>query len=119
MFPKRGRIFLNGSGQNTPRLVYARTIAAALRKELGNSHQANKRIQQWTGARERTIKNWLNGASGPRGEHLLMLAYHSDSVFEAVLALSEREQAISGAKLRRICDEMAASLQSVRTLMRD
>lgn len=119
MLPKRGRIFRNGSGENTPRLVYARAIRAALRSELGPTHQANKRIRQWTGAGERTIKNWLNGSSGPRGEHLLLLACHSENVFEAILTLTERDHAISGMKLRKICDEMTRSLRNFKDLMED
>jgi hypothetical protein len=119
MLPKRGRIFRNGSGDKTPRLVYARAIRDALRGELGSTHQANKFIRQWTGAGERTVKNWLDGTCGPRGEHLLLLAYYSDGVFEAMLLLTERDQAIAGAKLRRICDEMAKTLRSFKDLMED
>ena len=119
MLPKKGRIFRNGSGDKTPRLVYARAIRQALRSELGPTHQANKTIRLWTGAGERTIKNWLNGSSGPRGEHLLLLACHSDDIFEAILALTERDRAISGVKLRKICDEKTKSLHSFKNLMDD
>ncbi|WP_371420450.1 hypothetical protein [Tardiphaga sp.] len=119
MLPKRGRIFRNGSGENTPRLVYARAIRQALRSELGPTHQANKRVRQWTGASERTIKNWLNGSSGPRGEHLLLLACHSENVFDVILTLTERDNAVSGVKLHKICDEMSRSLRKFKELMED
>jgi hypothetical protein len=45
---------------------------------------------RWTGAGERTVKTWLGGISGPRGEHLIRLMCHSDAVFTLVLRLSER-----------------------------
>lgn len=54
---------------------------------------------------------------GPRGEHLLLLAYYSDDVFEAILALTERDRNIAKPKLRTICDEMTKSLRIFRDLM--
>ena len=72
-------------------LSYPRAIAAALRGELGHTHQAIKRVMRWTGAGERTAKNWLGGTRGPTGEHLLSLVRHSDAVLDAVLRLSGRE----------------------------
>lgn len=110
-------MFRNGGGDNTPRLVYARAIRDALRSELGPDRQVNKTVQRWTGAGERTVKNWLNGKCGPRGEHLLLLAYYSDSVFDAILMLTERDRAISGTKLRKVCDELARTLSNFQDLM--
>jgi len=114
MLPKKGRIFRNGSGDNAPRLVYARAIRDALRSELGPNPSANKTVRQWTGAGERTVKNWFDGTCGPRGEHLLLLAYHSDSVFESILSMTEREHRAVGSKLRRHCEAMMKLLQSHR-----
>ncbi|SHL17175.1 hypothetical protein SAMN05444414_106165 [Roseovarius marisflavi] len=69
---------------------YRLEIAAALRRELGGSHQAIKVSMNWTGASERTAKNWLAGTHGPAGEHLVELMRHSDQVAETVLALCGR-----------------------------
>jgi hypothetical protein len=117
MLPKKGRIFRNGSGDNAPRLVYARAVRDALKKEARSRPHMMKKIRQWTGAGERTIKNWLEGTCGPRGEHLLLLAYYSDDVFEAILALTERDRNIAKPRLRTICDEMTKSLRVFRDLM--
>jgi hypothetical protein len=114
MLPKKGRIFRNGSGENAPRVVYTRAIRDALRSELGPHPSANKTVRQWTGAGERTIKNWFDGTCGPRGEHLLLLACHSDSVFESILTLTEREHGVLGARLRRHCEAMIKILRSRR-----
>lgn len=119
MLQKRGRIFRNGSGDNAPRLVYARAVREALKRESRSTPHLIKKIRQWTGAGERTIKNWLDGTCGPRGEHLLLLAYYSDGVFEAILALTERDRNIAKPKLQTICDEMARSLRILRDLMED
>lgn len=119
MLQKKGRIFRNGSGESAPRTVYAKTIAAALRAEPALQNQTIKKVQRWTGAGERTVKNWLDGISGPRGEHLLQLAYYSDSVFESILMLAERDSAVAGTKLRRICDEMAKTLGTFKGFIED
>ena len=73
-------------------LEYRLEIAAALKRELGGSHQAIKMSMNWTGASERTAKNWLAGAHGPAGEHLIELMRHSDEVAETVLALCGRNE---------------------------
>ena len=53
---------------------YREAVAAALRAELGPTHQAIKTAMRWTGASERTVKYWLSGERGPSGEHLILLA---------------------------------------------
>jgi hypothetical protein len=40
--------------------MHIQAIAAALVQELGTTHhQAAKTAMRWTGAHERTVKNWL------------------------------------------------------------
>ncbi|OIQ74974.1 hypothetical protein GALL_433650 [mine drainage metagenome] len=69
---------------------YRRAIADALRRELGPTHQAIKTAMRWTGASERTAKYWLSGERGPSGEHLILLAQHSDAVLVTILTMAER-----------------------------
>ena len=69
---------------------YREAVAAALRAELGPTHQAIKTAMRWTGASERTVKYWLSGERGPSGEHLILLAQHSDAVLMMVLTMAER-----------------------------
>src|SRR5258708_19629472 len=91
MLPKKGKEFPKRDGKGGGGLSYAGAIAAALRAELGDTHQAVKTVMRWTGACERTVKNWFAGTRGPTGEHLLSLARHSNAVLEAFLRLSRRE----------------------------
>ncbi|MDP2739716.1 MAG: hypothetical protein Q8O82_13700 [Pseudorhodobacter sp.] len=44
----------------------------------------------WTGASERTVKYWLSGERGPNGEHLILLAQHSDAALVTILTMAER-----------------------------
>ncbi len=66
----------------------------ALSAELGSTHQAVKTVMRWTGASERTVKNWLDGIHGPSGDHFVVLIRHSDEVFRAVLTMAERGSAL-------------------------
>jgi len=69
---------------------YASVVALALKQEVGNSRRSVKTLMRWTGAGERTVKNWLCAVRGPSGPHLVALAGHSASVHFALLALSGR-----------------------------
>ena len=69
---------------------YRMAIAAALRRDLGQTHQSIKTAMRWTGASERAVKYWLSGERGPSGEHLIVLAQHSDAVLLTLLTLAER-----------------------------
>ena len=37
------------------------------------THQAIKTVMKWTGAKERTVKNWFAGSNGTNGHHLAAL----------------------------------------------
>jgi hypothetical protein len=115
MFPKKGNYFPNGIGGGKGGVAYPAAIAAALRAELGNSHQAVKTVMRWTGANDRTVKNWFAGRRGPRGEHLLALMRHSNAVLEVVLQLAGREQLIVVKALldaRNVLADMLAQIDS-------
>jgi hypothetical protein len=99
MLPIKGKEFPKRDGKGVGGLGYAGAIAAALRAELGDTHQAIKTVMRWTGACERTAKNWLAGTRGPAGEHLLTLVRNSNAVFEAVLRLSGRETSLTAIDL--------------------
>lgn len=116
MFPKTGkdlsRCELSKGGD------YPSTIAEILRAELGPTHQALKTLMRWTGANERTAKNWLSGANGPSGEHLLKLIRNSDRVFECVLALSDRKAVLSYSNLEEILGALQATAETLSNVIK-
>lgn len=67
-------------------------VAAALEAHLGRTPGATKTVMRWTGASERTVKNWFSGTKGPNGEHLVALMRHSDPLLDEILRLSGRDQ---------------------------
>jgi len=70
---------------------FATEIAAALQRASAEGGLQIKTVAGWTGANERTVKNWFSGQYGPSGEHLLVLARHSHEVLRTVLGIMDRE----------------------------
>ena len=85
-FPKKG----NKLPDDVCATSLASQIAAALKRDLGHTHATVKTLSAWTGAHERTAKQWLSGRICPRGDHLVRLARHSDEVFEVIRRSAHR-----------------------------
>jgi hypothetical protein len=117
MFPKRGKNFPSGSRAARQGPNYVTVVAACLRKELGDTHQAVKTVMKWTGANERTVKNWLAGRYGPNGKHLIRLFRHSDEVLDALLRLAGREEVIAAQGLASVREVLAQALVRIDLLM--
>ena len=112
MLPKKGKFLRTArregrSGGDD----YAEVISTALRDELGETHRAIKTVMNWTGASERTVKNWFAGSCGPSGAHLIPILRHSDTAFAAVMLLAGRRQALGAKKLVDARDTLAAMLE--------
>jgi bacterioferritin (cytochrome b1) len=110
--PNRGNIF--------PRheiLSYAREVSTALNNDLGGTRQAIKTAMRWTGAGERTVKNWFAGNVGPSGPHLLALMRHSDAILEIVLALAGRPEIAAAGSIVAVRQTLADALARVDLLL--
>jgi hypothetical protein len=115
MLLKKGIVFPNGENLRP----YPSAIAYALRNELGSTHQAVKIIMRWTGAGERTVKNWLAGTSGPSGQHLVDLIRHSDDVLEVLLVLAGRQHIMAAKKLVDVRKTLAETVERIDILIGD
>jgi hypothetical protein len=113
MLPKKGKVLPNRDGRTYSEIDYATAIAAALREDLGGTHQATKTVMRWTGACERSAKNWLAAKTGPSGEHLLALMRHSDAVFEALMRLTSKDRAVAAQKLIDARDALVKMLELI------
>ena len=98
-------------------MTYISAIGAALRAELGDTHQAVKKLARWTGANERTVKNWLAGRSGPSGRHLVDIIRNSDQALYALLQLAGRRNTIAAAKVMAVHAYLAKAVQEIDALM--
>ena len=115
MFPKKGKVFPNSSSSGHPHadLNYAEIIGAVLTADLGHTHRAIKTVIRWTGANERTVKNWFAGTNGPSGVHLIALFRHSDIILNTCLGLAGRERIIADQSLL----ELRQRLRELLTLL--
>src|SRR5258708_28655932 len=115
-FPKKGKSFpkTGGGGGSDFSLddhAFAMKIASALTSELKDRNSRAKLLAGWTGANERTVKNWISGRYAPSLRHLVVLAHHSDQVLNAILSMADRQDLPLGEKvedLRRKVLELAA-----------
>jgi hypothetical protein len=115
-FPKKGKYFPKrdsdgGSDFNLDDRAFAMKIALALKSELKDRSSRAKLVAGWTGANERTVKNWILGRYAPCGRHLVVLAQHSDQVLNAILSMADRQDLLLAPKvedLRRKVYELAA-----------
>jgi hypothetical protein len=115
-FPKKGKSFPKrggggGSDFSLDDHAFAMKIASALTSELKDRNSRAKLVAGWTGANERTVKNWISGRYAPSGRHLVLLAQHSDQVLNAILSVADRQDLLLGKKvedLRRKVFELAA-----------
>jgi hypothetical protein len=101
MFPKTGnknRVTMH----ETTHADCAMAIGSALRSELGSTHQAAKTVMRWTGASNRSAKNWIGGSQIPSGWYLILLARHSPSVMTTVMVLARRDGIVLGIDLRSL-----------------
>jgi hypothetical protein len=113
MLPKKGIVFPNVENLG----AYPAAIACALQNQLGNTRQATKIVMRWTGAGERTVKNWLAGVSGPSGQHLVELIRHSDEVLEILLLLAGRQQIAAAKKLVDVRNKLTETVRQIDELM--
>lgn len=91
IFPEEGTTVHRTAFEAPSWAGYTATIAAALRHELGMTHQAVKLARRWTGASDRTVKYWFSGVRGAQRGHLVALARHSDAVLSAFLQRAGRQ----------------------------
>ncbi len=108
-FRNKGRKFRPISGKTfrkpsdrvaaTDEYDFKAVIAETLQDAFGGSHRAIKTVMTYTGAGERTVKNWFGAKNGPNGKNLIELVRHSDEVLEAFLLMSGRENILTAKKV--------------------
>lgn len=125
-FRKKGRKFRTVSGKSFPKSSdrvresddydFTTVIAETLQESLGGTRAAVKTVMAYTGAGERTVKNWFEGKNGPNGENLVELIRHSDEVLEAFLQMAGREDILAGKMLVDARDKLVEMLEIIDQL---
>ncbi len=125
-FRKKGRKFRTVSGKTFLKLSdkvagadgyeIAAVIAETLRETFGGTRMSVKTVMAYTGAGERTVKNWFQGKNGPNGENLVELVRHSDEVLEVFLLMAGREDILAGKLLIDAGDKLVEMLEIINQL---
>ena len=118
-FPKSGKVF-PGKHRHTPEArTFARLVSTALKASLRGQVSSIKIVAGWTGANERTVKNWFAGNRAPSGDHFLGLAENSPAVLAAFLAAINRNDCLVMAEIESARSKVEAALvalEAVRAL---
>ena len=113
-FPKKNRSYKVDREQEQS--LFVDEIASSLQQSLGNSRVAIKTVVTWTGANEKTVKNWFAGRYGPSGPHLVALVQHSDEILSTFLSMAGREDLMVSTKLK-VAEEAIKELLSAIQLI--
>ena len=113
MLHKKGNSFHRECVGRVSASEYRQAISSALTQELGGAGSAAKVAIRWTGASERTAKNWISGSYAPTANHLIELMRHSDTVLAVVLELAGRGEAITAERLQRVRTELVEILSNL------
>ncbi len=116
--PVSGKTFSKSSGRvaASDGHEFAAVIAQTLRGTFGGTRMSVKTVMAYTGAGERTVKNWFESKNGPSGANLVELVRHSDEVLEALLSMAGREDILAGKLLIDARDKLVEMLEIIHQL---
>ncbi|WP_053240056.1 hypothetical protein [Pleomorphomonas koreensis] len=115
-FPKSGNMLPDRRHGKPRKLSFARLVSTALRSSLKGQSSKVKTVALWTGANERTVKNWLSGERAPSGDHFLGLAANCPAVLAAFLAAIQRNDCLVMADIEEARAKVAAALMALEAV---
>ena len=93
--------------------TFVTEISDALHSAFGGSGKSIKTVMRYTGAGERTVKNWFEAKNGPSGENLIKLVHHSDEILEKLLLLAGRDDILAGKLLVDAKDKLVEMIEII------
>ncbi|RXT54879.1 hypothetical protein B6S44_14865 [Bosea sp. Tri-44] len=115
-FPNSGNSLPNGRGKAIGPPAFAKLVATALKAALRGQSSKIKTVALWTGANDRTVKNWLSGERAPSGDHFLGLAANCPAVLAAFLAAIHRNDCLVMADIEEARAKVAAALVALEAV---
>jgi hypothetical protein len=92
--PKKGGKLPSSRTRREQAREFAQAIAEALKEELARGATI-KTIMGWTGAGERTVKEWLAGSNAPRAFQLECLFRSSEAVYQRIMLRTGRQPVVT------------------------
>lgn len=91
---------------------FARAIAEALKEELVRGASI-KTIMAWTGAGERTVKEWLAGSNAPRAFQVECLMRSSDLIYERLMVRTGRKPVVNRESLKALKEQLTRLAEEI------
>lgn len=113
-FPETGNVFPNGRAGDEK---FAKLVASVLCRALGERSSAIKVVARWTGAGERTVKNWFVAKNAPSGDHFLELVRHCPDMLDEFLAAAGQKERLAGVSVRAARLALVTSILALDKLM--
>lgn len=113
-FPKTGKYF-RGDDESS----FAAMVSTVLRGALGDRPASVKQVARWTGAGERTVKNWFSGSCAPRGHHFCGLVRHCPEMLEAFLNSAGRADRLAFARIEEARQRLRQALAVLDLMAQD
>lgn len=95
---------------------FAQAIAGALKEELARGASI-KTIMAWTGAGERTVKEWLAGSNAPRAFQVECLMRSSDLVYERLIIRTGRKPVVNREDLKALKAHLTGLVGAIDTAL--
>jgi hypothetical protein len=91
---------------------FAMAISDALEEEVAWGASI-KTIMAWTGAGERTVKEWLAGSNAPRAFQLECLFKSSEAVYRRIMLRTGRQPAVTRYQLESIRGQLSSLAEAL------
>lgn len=91
---------------------FTKAISDALKEELGRGSSI-KTIMSWTGAGERTVKEWLAGSNAPRAFQLESLFRSSEAVYQRIMLRTGRQAIVTRHKLETVRGQLSGLAEAL------
>ena len=108
-FPKTGKL---SPGEGS----FAVMVSSVLKGALGDRPASIKLVARWTGAGERTVKNWFAGRYAPRGHHFRDIVRHCPEMLDAFLASAGRGDRVAFGKVVEAREALREALDVLERL---
>ena len=113
-FPKTGK-YLPGDDE----ISFAAMVSTVLRGALGDRPASVKQVARWTGAGERTVKNWFSGSCAPRGHHFRGLVRNCPEMLEAFLNSAGRADRLAFSRIEEARQGLRQALAVLDLMAQD
>jgi hypothetical protein len=91
---------------------FTKAISDALKEELARGSSI-KTIMSWTGAGERTVKEWLAGSNAPRAFQLESLFRSSEAVYQRIMLRTGRQPVVTRHKLEAVRGQLSGLAEAL------